>query len=96
MILCFSRTRHESAMGAHVSPLILKLPPHSIPLGLSQSTCFESPASCNEFELVIYFIYGDVHVSLLLFSQINPPSPFPTWSESLFTSVSFVGLHIES
>ena len=58
--------------------------------GLSQCTGFECPASCIELGLVIYFIYGNIHVSML-FSQIIPLSPSPTESKSLFfTSVSLL------
>ena len=42
---------------------------------------------CIELALVIYFTYGDVHVSML-FSQIIPPLSSPIESKSLFfTSV---------
>ena len=64
----------------HMCPPILKpLPSPSLPhpSGLSQSTGFECPASCTELALVIYFPYGNIHVSML-FSQIIPPSPSPT------------------
>ena len=56
-------------------------PPH--PSGLSQSTGFECPASCIELALVVYFTYGDIHISMPSF-QIIPPSPSPTESKSLF------------
>ena len=83
---------HESAMGAYVflhSEPRSHLPPSFIP-GLSQSTSSESPASCIQLALVISFIYGNIHVSML-FSQIIPPSPSPTYSKSLFfTSVSLL------
>ena len=46
-------------------------PPH--PTGLSQNTSFEYPASCFKLALVIYFTYGNIHVSVL-FSHIFPPS----------------------
>ena len=59
------------------------LPPHPIPLGLSQCTSFECPVSCIKLGLVIYFTYGNIHVSML-FSQIILPSPSPTESKSLF------------
>ena len=63
-------------------------PPY--PSGLSQSTGFGCPASCIKLALVIYFIYGNIHASML-FSQIVPPSPSPTESKSLFfTSVSLL------
>ena len=59
-------------------------PPHRS--GSPQNTGFECPASCMELTLVIYFTYGNIHVSML-FSQIIPPSPSPTKSKSLsFTS----------
>ena len=71
--------QHESAMGVYVFPhpkpaSYLPSPPH--PPGWSQCTGFECPASCIELTLVIYFTYGNVHVSVL-FSQIIPPSPSP-------------------
>ena len=68
------------------------LPPPSTshPSGLSQCTSFECPVSCIELELVIYFTYGNIHVSIL-FSQIIPPSPSTTESKRLFfTSVSLL------
>ena len=72
------------------------LPPSSPfhPSGLSQWNCFECPVSCIRLGLVIYFIYGNIHVSML-FSQILPLSPSPTESKSLFfISVSFLLSHI--
>ena len=62
-----------------VPPFWTPLPPPSPPhlSGLSQSTSFECPASHIKLELVIYFTYGNIHVSVL-FSQIITPSPSPT------------------
>ena len=67
------------------SPSWTLLPPPfaSHPSGSSQCTGVESPVSCIELGLVIYFAYGNIHVSVL-FSQMIPPSPSPTASKSLF------------
>ena len=68
----------------------LPAPSPSHPSGLSHCTGFECPVSCIELGLVIYFTYGNVHVSVL-FSQIIPPLPSPTESKRLFyTSVSLL------
>ena len=65
-------------------------PSPSHPSGSSQCTSPEHPVSCIEPGLVIYFTYGNIHVSGL-FSQIIPPSPSPIESNSLFfTSVSLL------
>jgi len=62
-----------------VPPSWTRLPPPSPPhpSGLSQSIGFECPASCVKLALVIYFIHGNIHVSML-FSYIVPPLPPPT------------------
>ena len=79
-------------MGVHVFP-ILTLPPTSLPNHPSRSSQCISPehsVSCIEPGLAIYFTYDNIHVSML-FAQINPPSPSPTESRSLFfTSVSLL------
>ena len=57
----------------------------------SHPSGFRCPVSCIELGLVIYFTYGNIHVSLL-FSQIIPPLPSHTESKSLFfISVSETG-----
>ena len=63
----------------------MSLPPPSppYPFGLSQKTGFGCPASCIKLALVICFTRGNVYASML-FSQIIPPSPSPTESQSLF------------
>ena len=59
-------------------PSWISLPPPSPcpPSGLSQCAGFECPVSCIELGLVIYFTYGNIHVSML-FSQIIPPRLLP-------------------
>ena len=80
-------------MGVHVFP-ILYPPPTSLPI-VSQCTSPEHPVSCIEPGLVILFTYDNIHASML-FSQIIPPLPSPSESESLFfTSVSLLLSHIE-
>ena len=79
------------------SPSWPSLPPPSLshPSRLSQCTSPEHPVSCIEPRLAIYFTYDNIHVSML-FSQIIPPSPSPTESNSLFfTSVSLFLSHIQ-
>ena len=56
---------------------LLPPPSPSHPPGLSQSTSFGYPASCIKLALVIYFTYGNIHVSML-FSHIILPLPSPT------------------
>ena len=74
--------------------LLLPPPSASHPSGSSQCTSPEHPVSCIEPGLVIYFTYGNIHVSML-FSQIIPPLPSPTEFKSLFfTSVSLLLSHI--
>ena len=50
----------------------LPLPSPSHPSGLSQSTGLDCPASCIELALVIYFTYGNVHVSVLISHGFDP------------------------
>ena len=91
--MVFTTQLHEPATGVQVShhpehPLLPPFPVH--PSGLSQRTSFECPAPCIELALVIYFTYGNIHVSML-FSRIIPPSPSPTEPKSLFfTAVSLL------
>ena len=68
-----------------MSPILNPLPPPSPshPSGLSLCTSFECPVSCIKLGLLIYFTYGNIHVSMI-FSQIIPPSPSPTESKNLF------------
>ena len=72
-------------------------PDHPTPSYLSGSshcTSPECPASCIKPGLAICFTYENIHGSML-FSQIIPPLPFPTESNSLFfTSVSLSLSHI--
>ena len=58
--------------------------------GSSQCTSPKHPVSCIEPRLAIHFLQDSIHVSIP-FSQIIPPSPSPTESQSLFyTSVSLL------
>ena len=74
------------------SPSWTPLPPPSPshPSVSSQCTSREHPVSCIKPGLTIYFIYGNIHISML-FSQIIPPWPSSTESKSLiFISVSLL------
>ena len=81
-------------MGVHVSSILNLLPPPSPshPSGLSQCTGFECPVSCIKLGLVIYFTYGNTHLSVL-FSQIILTSPSPQ-KLVLYICVSFAVLYI--
>ena len=90
IVAVFAIYQHESAW-VHMCPLTLNPPPIS---GLSWSTGFECPASCIKLGLVIYFSYGNIHVSMLS-SHIIPPAPSLKESKSLFfTSVSLLLSHV--
>ena len=74
-MVVFAIHRHESPMGTHVSPLPeppSQLPPHLIPLGCPRAPALGALLHALELTLVIYFTYGNVHVSII-FSQIIPP-----------------------
>ena len=65
----------------YMYPTVLKpLPPPSPPYssGLSQTTSFECPASLIELELDMSFIYGNIHVSMVLFHIVPCSSPTPS------------------
>ena len=63
--------------------------------GSSPCTSPKHPVSCIEHRLAIHFLHDSIHVSMP-FSQIIPPSPFPTESKSLFyISVSLFLSHIQ-
>ena len=67
------------------SPSRTLLPPLSPyhPSGSSQCTSPKHPVSCIEPGLATRFIYDIIRISMS-FSQIIPPSPFPTESKRLF------------
>ena len=65
------------------SPSWSPLSPPSPSSGSLQCTSPECPVSCIEPGLMVYFTYGNIHVSML-FSQIIPPLLSPTESQSLF------------
>ena len=87
----FAIHQRESTTGIHVFPILNPLPPPSPyhPSGSSQCNSPEHPVSCIEPGLAICFTYDNIHVSMP-FSQIIPPSPFPTESKRLF--YTFVSL----
>ena len=79
-------------------PILNPLPPPSPspPSGSCQWTSPKHPVSCIEPGLVIHFTYDNIHISMP-FSQIIPPSPFPTESKRVFyTPVSLSLFHIQS
>ena len=86
----FTRISHGCTCVPHPDPPS-HLPPHPIhPSGSSQCTSPEHPVSYIEPGLAICFTYDIIHVSMP-FSQIIPPTPFPTESKRLFyTSVSLL------
>ena len=92
----FCRTLAWISHGVHVSPFLIP-PPTSLPIPSLLVIPVHQPwaaVSCIKLGLVIYFIYDNIHVSIL-FSQIISPSPSPTESKSLFfTSVSLLLSHI--
>ena len=81
LLPCIDMNQPRVYMCPHPEPP-LPPPSPSHPSGLSQYTGFEYPVSCIELGLIIYFTYGNIHVSML-FSQNIPPSPSPTESKSL-------------
>ena len=84
-------------MGLHVFPILNPFP-SSLPipsLWTIPVTSPEHPVSCIKPGLEICFTYDNIHVSMP-FSQIIPPSPYPTESKRLFfTSVSLLLSHIQ-
>ena len=93
----FAIPQHESTTGVHMFPILNPLLPPSPyhPSGSSQCTSPKHPGSCIEPGLAIRFTYDIIHVSMP-FSQIIPPSPFPTESKRLFyTSVSLLLSHTQ-
>ena len=73
-------------MGTHVYPhteACSHLPPHPIPLGYTGALVLSALLHEWNLELVIYFTYGNIYVSML-FSQIILPLLSPTEFKSLF------------
>ena len=65
--------------------------------GSSPCTSPKHPVSCLEHRLAIHFLHDSIYVSVP-FSQIIPPSPSPSTSESkspFYTSVSLLLSHIQ-
>ena len=73
-------------------------PSSSHPSGSSQCTGFECPVSCMELGLVIYFTYGNIHVSMYYILSNHPTLDFShrVQKSILYICVSFAVLHIGS
>ena len=89
---------HESVMGVHVSPLpitLCHLPPHPIPLD-----CLSVPALSALFHALNLDWSSILYVVIYIFNAIFSNHPtlafFHRVQNSVFTSVSFVILHIRS
>ena len=84
IVLVSAIYQHELATGIHMPPpsrtsFSPPTPPHPTPphpSRSSQSTGFELPESHSKLPLAIYFKYGNIYVSMLLF-QFVPSSPSP-------------------
>ena len=81
-------------------PSLLKTPSHLSPFHSSRLSqrlslnWIEFPVSHNKFSLSIYFIYGNMYVSVL-FSQFIPPSAYSYVHKSVFyVCVSIAALQI--
>ena len=88
--MVFAIHSHESAIGVHMFPILNPPPSPSHPSGSSQCTRPEHPVICIGPGLVIYFTYGNIHVTICIFgifSQIIPPSLSST--ASLYNLVTF-------
>ena len=76
---CVPHPKSPSLLPPHLIPSLWVVPVHQLWVPCFMHwTWTELP-----FFFPIYYTYGNIHVSML-FSQIIPPSPFPTESKSLF------------
>ena len=87
MLLFSVKPQHESAIGIHIFPSHLKLPPisrPSPPLEVDTEPLFEFPEPFSKFPLAIYFTYICVSFHVTLSIHLTLSSPLPM-SISLFS-----------
>ena len=85
ILCCFCRTSTWIRHGFLKLPLLNRpshLSPRTIPLGYPSAPAPKHLVSCIVPRLAIHFLYDIIHVSMP-FSQLIPPSSFPTESKSL-------------
>jgi len=90
---CFVKPQHESAIGIHMSPPPLNLPPisHPTPLGW-----YRAPVWYSKFPLTIYFTYGNASFHVTLSIHLTFFSPLPASIRLFSLSVSPFSQSVQS